>query len=83
MNVLDRLPYWLQGAIVRAIRTFIVTVAGLLAAMPTTGLTLRDYFQGLGIAAIPAVLAGLDKAVREFRAAAGEGVINDVIPPDA
>lgn len=77
----DRIPVWLQGAIVRAIRTFIITVLGLLAAIPIVGLSLQDYLQALAVAAIPALLAGIDKAIREFRAAAGEGVINEVIPP--
>lgn len=65
--MLRSLPYWASGAIIRGARTFVLTAIGFLAAVPFMGLSLEEYLQALSIALIPAVLAGLDKALREFR----------------
>lgn len=61
------MPYWVQGAIIRAVRTFVITAIGVLAAVPFIGLTVEEYLRVLGVAVLPAALAGLDKAFREFR----------------
>jgi hypothetical protein len=66
MNILNGLPYWAQGAIIRAIRTFVLLFAASLAAIPIAGVSLQEYLQAV-ILMIPGIIViAIEKGVREY-----------------
>lgn len=60
------LPYWVQGAIVRAARTVIATMLAAVVLVPLTGSTV-DFVKALILALVVGLLTGIDKALRELR----------------